>query len=616
MAEHNPILDAAAAVNPTAQSDKLAAVEDALASSTSRIVSTIEGLERATAETRTQTGIATSAIQSATAASQIVNTAKMNADLSAQNATIDAFEAMGGQAAQIALSQELAADQKLTGDLLDQKLAQVAKEHTGIQIIDNIINSFATSQLDQTINAAGAKQAQTANELATISASTESIARTNSLTKKTLNEGVLKANFDGIAAEGKLQASQQELKNISANSDSMIRLVGMDQKSVQTLMSVWRTENEAIQVELAGERVVLAREQMAITREKMKLEIPAAEVALERSKLSLDTAKKSAPTQVAQGEVNLAKSEKALADLIATQETLVDSVKRGQQLTGLQVEDKETILFSLNKGGASGEKYIRLQELGGVPNLKLGNSPFEAMDNLRTVSPEGTNIESKAIDFLERVTNTLIAEGATAALQGESQKELTARIKTKFNQVATATAEIHKQNIIFGDTTNLYQAPPMKVIDSFAGVKTSFFYQKVIKPLDMQEINPQKILEAATTAVLAKTVTVEEAANGMEAMFDAAAAYNNTQDGGPNRVGLPNQESYNTILKVPKAFIGGGFTFSFDKPDLAPFKTAEGLRTNQANVNLMDLTDIKSMLVKMIGSAPKELRDTQTNESE
>ena len=628
MAETNPILNQAASTNAVATpvapapvvSDKLAAVEQALATSTSRIVEGINTLEQAGRDTKTQTNVAVSAIESANSAKQIINTSAQNANLQAQNSTIDAFEAMGGQEAQIALAKELAVDQKRVGDLMDQKLDIVAREHTGIQIIDNIVNSFASSQLDQTINAAANKQAQTQKEIAGISASTESIARNNALTKRTLNEGTLKANYDAIAAEGNLQAAQQELQNISANSDNMVRLVGMDAKSVTNLMSVWRTENEAAQVELSQERMVLAREQMAIDREKMVLEIPAAKVALERSELALDQAKTLGPTQIAQAELNLAKTTKAQKDLVATQARLVESVQRGQKLTGLQVEDTETILFSLSKGGESGEKYIRLQELGGVADLKLGSTPFEAVDNLRTVAPEGTSIDSKATDFLAGVADALAASGATVALAGESDKETKARLKSKFNQVAETTAAIHKSDITFGDSTNLYQAPPMGALDNFQSVQTSFFYQKIIKPMDMKEVHPQKILDAATTAILAKSVTVEEAATGIEAMFEAAASYNNTQDGGPSRVGLPNQDSYNTkiLTEGQGAFstisniLSSGITgLATGKGPSLVDKTSIFKKKPQVS-DLMNLTDIKMILVKMIGGTPEEVKNPNT----
>ena len=72
--------------------------------------------------------------------------------------------------------------------------------------------------------------------------------------------------------------------------------------------------------------------------------------------------------------------------------------------------------------------------------------------------------------------------------------------------------------------------------------------------MNMVETNPQAILDAASNAIVSGDLTPEAAAAGIESIFDAAALHNNTMEGGFNRVGLDNQETYNARLSVPPGF--------------------------------------------------------------
>jgi len=647
MAEHDPILDQArkqktAEVSTTAvpavpgsgtlSSSKLEAVEAGLAASTTRITQSIKELEATASQTKTQTEAATGAINAAMRASQTIKSAERVADLEAQLSTLEVFDAAMGLQTQVALSDELARDQKRVGDLLDEKIDIVDDVHTGIGLIDQIINDFRSIQVNAEINAATNKQNQTVREITNIGAATESFARTNALTKQTLTEGSIKAEQDLIVANATLAVSQQELKNINSNSDSMIRLLNADQRSVSNLLQLWRSEGEQENRELAKERNKLAKEQMALTREKMLIELPAAKVAFARAELALVQAQKLGPTQILIAEQNLAKITKAFNDQVATEDTVVSAVQKGQEaITKGSSESREIILFGFNSRSADTvKKYIRLQEIGGVDEPKLGNTPADARENISIVAPEGNVTRTTAIAFLDVVTaaqvekyNKIIAAG------GKLPKDIEV-IKQDFNTIAFEKAAKAAEEIREGDTTNLYQAPPMSVLEQKAAVKNSVFYKKVIAPIGMKEFSPQRIIDAAVAGIVALTVSPEEAAAGIEAIFDAAAAHNNTDAGGFRRVGLPNQTTYNTAIKLPitvfdELSAAKRVVVSAAKGTVLPIAKlgtiftilTKGLpgviedRTvgftpiaNTTVVDLMDTAKIKETLVKLLSSQP------------
>ncbi len=216
-AERNAVVNtpktASAPVSSMPASSKLKAVEEALAISTARTVSNVQALEEGLEQSQIATDVIEASIDDITAATQIAATAEDNANLQAQNATIAAFEVSGGTDAQVAMMTTLTEDANRVAALLDEKQDIVDDEFTGIQLIDSIINDLRSIQLDTEIDAAEAQQNQTIRQITNTAAATESFARENALTKKTLNEGVLEANFKSIAAAGDIKLARCERAN-------------------------------------------------------------------------------------------------------------------------------------------------------------------------------------------------------------------------------------------------------------------------------------------------------------------------------------------------------------------------------------------------------------------
>jgi len=604
-------------------SSKLQAVEDALGVSTQRITSSITALEAGRAETRVATEAITGAIGDITAATQITKAASDTADLQAQNATIRAFEASGGADIQANLMATLRADQQRVAGLLDEKQDIIDDEFTGVQIIDGIINEFRSFQTSLEIDAATAQQAQTVKEISSITAATESFAQANALTKKTLNEGVIEANQKFIAAQGQLKASQAEIQNINANATAMSNLVQADSRNVSNLVQQFRLEGEVEERALKQERMVFQREQMAFAREKWQVELPAAKVALDRATLALEDSTLLTPERRLATEANFNAATKRFNDLVATEDQLVEAVQKGQSLAGAPIEERETIVFGLNQTGAVGAKYARLQELGGATDPVLGATAFEAGTSLQLVAPSGNVTQTPGIKALEAITDLQAQVYKKAGKVPKDEETLS----SDFNGTAQAFMDTKAANINTGDATNPYHAPPFSVLETMTSVISTELYTNVLKAMEMKEVNPQKILDAAIAGVRAGSVSPESAASGVEAIFDAAALYNNTMQGGFRRVGLPNQVTYNTQIQAPVTgvdLLKLGITSApsaalFGLTALLPTvgieqagdslaeSIAKKAKARTTTVDMMDGTRIQEAIVKLLSStAPKE----------
>ena len=624
MATNNPILDQArnsaeAPIASVESTDKLVAIQDALAASTTRIVSSIQELESGAKQTQLATDVIKTATADITSANQITARARGNADLQAQNATIAAFEASGGVEIQSTLMSALAVDNKRVADILAERtaIANTDAGDPGIGILDTIINRFNTKLTDQQLNAAVAQRDNTVSQIANVSGATESFARVNSLTKKTLNEGVIEANYKAIAAEGAVKSAEAEIRNINSNANAMSQLVSADSRNVNSLIQGFRLEGEVQERQLKQERMKFQREQMEFSREQWKVQLPAAKVALSQAELNLERSKTLAPTQILAAEQALATAQKRFTDQINTENTLVSSVQAAQSLLGTGIEDKETILFGLKNTGTAGARYDKLLELGAVQDPVLGSTPFEAKESVTIAAPSGNIAPTKGLNVLDQITTL---QAAKYKLPGAKLPKDKAAVAADFNRTATELVASFTSNINTGDNSNPYHSPPMSVLEGMTSVQNSSLYQLVLKPMGMKETDPQRIVDAAISGVVAKTISPEAAATGITVLFDAAALYNNTLSGGFSRVGLPNQTTYNSSIKVPatafEQLVAGGKGLLLNVPEItrtgAAFPIAVSAIIQEADtrlgiVDMMDTTKVQELIVKVLSSNPPKV---------
>lgn len=620
MANENPIL-AKVQATPTpgampTDNARLQAVEEALAKSEQRTTALQAEAEQRVAKTASATDVITSAISDITSAEQIIQSTQTAADLQAQNATIATFEAAGGTDTQVLLMEALAEDGARVNSLLDQKADIVDDEHTGIQIIDAVINGFRSIGVDEQLEVAREQQNQTVSQIQNISAATESFARQNALTKQTLNEASIQANYQRIAAEGNIKVAEAEIKGLNSNAAALASLAQADARTVANRLQLFRLENETEQLEVSKERQKLQKEQMKIEREKLLLELPKAQADLERVQLALTEAKD--PKRKAALQAQFDSTIKKFEDSLAAERQMVSAVQQGQSIIGIPIEDAETIAFKL-KNPATRERYFSLQEVGGTGGTNIGQTPYESKATLDELDPQGSAAKTKGIKLLNQITK--IQSEAYKGLPKSQLPKTEDALAADYNQTAANVYAAWNLDIKAGDQSNPLHAPPMDTLASNAAVQNDTFYQKVLAPRSMKEVDPQVIMEAAVHAIQSKTVSPEVAAEGIDLLFTTAADYNNSIQGGFKRVGLPNQTQYNVTVRrdpttfeqlrigasaLPSAFAFGPTAVLRGK-ERAGEKLAESLIDSSdflfMSVDLMDVTRVRNTLVQMLSTA-------------
>lgn len=589
----------------TSISDTLFQVQEALAANATRINTSVDQLEAGVTQTATATSVITGAIADITSANQTVQLAKDTASLEAQNSTIDAFEAGGGTDLQVELMSRLAEDIQNVNRLQDEKADIVDDEHTGIDILDNIINQFRHQGVSAELQVAEREQATSAEQIRQITASAESISRANAVTKRTVNRGTIQANYEKLGAQGTLQAAKEKLASIHSNATSMARLVSADKTQVNNLISLYRLEGEAKEREVAVETRKFRREQMEQERKEWELSLPKQQADLKSSELRLAQAQKMGPDQIATATLNREAAQKRADDSERQRATFVRVVQQGQVLAGLLPGDPDIIMLGLNSPGEVGRRYAKFMEMGSSPRGAIDNTPADVVETLSLVAPSGNVKPTKGLMLLRQITELQEAKYAKIREARGTVPKDDATLKANYNRTADEFIASKVVNIVTNDASNPYAAPPFTVLEGVTSVRNEPLYIKVLQPMKMKETNPQTIIDAAVAAILAKTVTAEQAGEGIVAIFKAAAAINNEQDDGFRRVGLPSQTTYNTTLQRPATpfELLKGFV-------LTPMISRESLGFKESTVNLgatiavdlMNETKVDSVLIKLLST--------------
>ncbi|RKZ66087.1 MAG: hypothetical protein DRQ44_07200, partial [Gammaproteobacteria bacterium] len=147
-------------------------------------------------------------------------------------------------------------------------------------------------------------------------------------------------------------------------------------------------------------------------------------------------------------------------------------------------------------------------------------------------------------------------------------------------------------------------------------VQDTVLFKNVLGPLGMQEFDPQAIIDATVGGVQTGKVSIEQASAGIALILNTAAALNNKSYGGFERVGIPNQDTYNVRLKKPSTSFKD-LTLATTAIGLSVIPSLPGAGTgvpisqivgsliaNTVAVNLMDETKVQHYLVQARSSTP------------
>jgi hypothetical protein len=153
-------------------------------------------------------------------------------------------------------------------------------------------------------------------------------------------------------------------------------------------------------------------------------------------------------------------------------------------------------------------------------------------------------------------------------------------------------------------------------------VKESALYQKVLKPKNLTETNPQVIFDATIEGIQAGVLDPQQAARDYSTLFKAAVDSNNKMNGGFRRLGMPDQKEYNTMITRPPSYLESDLAnlrllpTTFTAGIVAPFSSALSDKLNAAAnyskrnapnlrevIDVTDVTKVQHRIIQALNTA-------------
>ena len=472
-----------------------------------------------------------------------------NADLQAQNILIDADQTAGGPLMRahnlVILDQEASEVERL----LNQQNDNLDNTPTGIGIIDAVINQFTNASTAQQITAAEADYNFTSRRISNNAAALTATNTANSLTRRTLTAGVIEANSNAIKAQGDIEQAKAKITAVATNAQAMLIANQMDAVQVKAKQQLVDNVDAVRNREVAEQRLALNKAEYERKLKMGPITLETAQKQLEAISFQLSESKNLSASKQASllaqrdeqiRQINLA--QKARAETVT-------SIQAGQSAAGLPVQGDATILDQREIPGNK-QLYAELHAVGSSPTNAFGGDPFSANKSLGIIDPHNQGADTKGRRLLRDITAaTVKATTEVGAMQPKNEAE----VKQLYLKTAAQVRAIAEGEIRDNDGANPFHAPPMSTLGQRRDVSSSLLWKKVLAPMaeGMPTVESQSIYDATLSALVAKTITPEEAARGLDTLFSAAADVNNTQDGGFARYGMKDQSTYNVKVKRP-----------------------------------------------------------------
>ena len=245
----------------------------------------------------------TSAASDAKAAATFENTQQVQME----NAVLDVFSASGGAAAQVEHQIKLRQSNEAVNQLTAEVAAIQSREHTGIDIIDVIVNDFASLQEQVMLENAVQRRNLLVQGEQAVTQATSNAGANLALTRKTANQATLAANTSELNLKFSRDAWQ----------------VGKEQRQANAAFLTSQLTLAGAQLDAAVSNLGIARneEQRAMQRTEYERRAEMSDIALESESLRLaeqlatsDTRVEGALTSLSQAKIELEASQQALDD--------------------------------------------------------------------------------------------------------------------------------------------------------------------------------------------------------------------------------------------------------------------------------------------------------------
>jgi len=520
----NPILAAA-----------MAAVEESAALTTSAQIQIDQSSNSSIAiEEDLQTSIANIAVDS-----QIVDLTENIAKLKTQTTRVDALESAGGSSFLIELMAEL---QESSGELIAaQDVVEDITTEESSGPINFIGQQFRLIRPTIALEAAEDRVNNLTSIIGSITSSQESIARAVATTQKTVTTATIDAGQRIISEQANIDLARSRLSSIASRAEELRSGMAANSATVAAKIQLLKLKNTEEAKAQRAEEHKFNVSQMESRLKQYESEASSRSVALATAQENLadiqDPRRRALVTAQREAGVSNLETARIAEDLFTT------NVQIGQSVSGAPIEEPAAIITRGMPGGSGSAadrlKYTKLRDIGLREGNTYGASPAEALE---TISMVGASSESPPARLLLRL-NTEFQEFKLSTAGGGKLPTNQAQYMQELDSYVQPSVDSWRAEIKEGDASNPFQAPPMTILAERTAIKESKLYKNVLAPASMSEFNAKRLYELAVSGIASKSVTIEEAALGLETIFDGAVDHNN-ETIMYDRVGIDEQTSY------------------------------------------------------------------------
>lgn len=549
----NPILEAAAAEAARTSANANAAMETQRAA-----IEQNRSAQLANMNTVQDLGsVLNSAIQETAKNDQIIKNAELVNQMQEEQFTMQATKSLAS-AENIGrqINELMAAEVKL------KDAEKAVQQQTAEQ---GPLETFFNGIVNQTIygdsrGRAGVELEQAANQfnnafvtLETTSSAVDKVANIADKTHSAVNEGYINASLRSIEEDAKARIALSDLNIAQSNGATLAALASADTRVAETYIQQYQMaateqgrleQNERFKVQMA--------------QEEANYTIRVAEH--EQSKKQFKITEKLAGFEVATLEFE-AKQREIHAKF---ENTAVNNISHVVASAGAPAYTRETILKGLNSPDAATRAYWnRLNLVGGardpVNGVVWADNAYDAFTLMATIP--GAN--NKQLEWYrevdKKVKEKFMVRNPNAPATGSGASAQTALVytapneetyKAEFNKMVDEMDATYAANPESGEATNWHAAPPTATVMAQPKVQATPLYQNVLKHYKATHIRAEEVLTYSAAGVVSKSVTANQAVDGIMTLFQAAQTSNLADNGGILRAGFPTSRIGNYMVDI------------------------------------------------------------------
>lgn len=408
--------------------------------------------------------------------------------------------------------------------------------------VDYVVAQIGMENTIQQAEAANSRRGNVQNAFASIQSITQNLPGQMAALAKTKTDTTLQATMEGAKAEldGKLAATK--INNFGVQAQNLLTLNSMDAAQINNLQS-------SVSVQIQKKHLDLSYAQFGLQKQQFAL---AYEDRMDR----LETRK----------------ADRAELDDMA------DLVRKGAASAGFEnvsAFPTTKIIQMLNMKDAKMQDFLKSGMTSDALNHPVvsenaGESARILAQHGAPLRPEQSSIKNFFTDVWSKASST---EGGRS---GQYDNTKLPEVSKAANGIAIQEAKGMMGNIKSGDNTNIYAAPPLPVLLSMNPVKTTSWYENVMKIQaatgELKEVNPEQLISLTASAIKNGKISMSDGAVGIQTLFSTAAELN----------------------KATKNYIGFGL------PAQVGYNTRVSTNLGPSNVNLTEPKDVQKVLMRAV----------------